>query len=677
MKHEDSSATGHGERNRQGNECASEETPTAGQPPTIGRRSFITKAAIIPAVCWSGSVFAQVPKPPAGLSIDDVQGPFLPSGPVSTAIVPADSRTVWNPGVYGGVPPDNADPATFPNGVGPAIQHGPTLPAGTSAATIQSALNAAGSVATRASRRIVKLGAGVFDISSELRIPSFVILRGTTTGAVRQTILRQTYTGGLISIWGAGSRNNWGTVRNVVGVAQKGDSTITLDNASNINVGDIITIDHLRDGSQNGPSNGTAIYSPPNRGDWVWNLSSLWYQRQPYSSGNGTDFLFPDSDGWRLISQHCEVLAKNGNTLTVYDAVARRGSPLHTRYYLSPQVYRCAGSGADVRRYAGIEDLVVHPSGNNGQRVIAINGAAFCWVKNIEVDGAAQSWSGRHCQLFSQTYRCEVRDSYFHESGDYNQGGNAYGINISGSENLIENNVVTKLNKPIVMECSNGGNVVAYNYVDEAVIGSLSNDWQEAAISTHASFCHFELFEGNHTPNLGSDATHGNNGWITIFRNYATGQNSSGRATGYGRAIFSDGWNRQMNSIGNVLWRPNAQVPYQLLASGGPATFANSVYLLGSNAWVIGDSRKPGADYWDNGQAASLFHRHMDFDYKSNARYDNPGNGVKIVPPSLYRSSKPAFFGNAAWPWVDSGGSTHSDRVKVLPAKQRFDSGQA
>jgi hypothetical protein len=663
--------------------------PSARSATRFHRRSFLVGAAGLSAPYWAGSALAQVLAPPTNLRVDGQLGATPPLATGSTAIVPASSRTVWYPGIYGGVPPDSAGATTFPNGVGPAIQHGSTIGAGASAATIQAALAAAGAVATKTSRRFVKLGAGTFTVSGGLNIPSYVILRGTMSGATRQTILRQSGGGAAISIWGAGSRDNWGTIRNVVGVANQGDSTITLDNASNINVGDIITIDHLRDGSYAGPTNGVGTYSPPNRGNFVWTLSSMWYQRQPYSTGAGTDFLFPDSDDWRFISQHCEVLAKSGNTLTIYDAANRRGSPLHTTFYLTPQVYRCSGSHTDVRRYAGVEDLVIHPSGTNGDRVIAINGAAFCWVKNVEVNGAAQTWAGRHCQLYSQTYRCEVRDSYFHESGNYNQGGNAYGINISGSENLIENNVVMKLNKPIVLECSNGGNVIAYNYVDEAVIGSLSGTWQEAAISTHASFCHHELFEGNWTPNIGPDSTHGNNGWNTIFRNFCRGRNGSNQASGYRRAIFVDGWQMPVNSIGNVLFYPGSGVQNQITASrsasdmgyatslGYVGVSQSSVYLIGSNSWVVGNGTKKGADYMDNGMSFANFHRHLDYDYFSNSQYRNPANPVVTLPNSLYLSSKPAFFGSLAWPWVDPAGTTDALRVKTLPAKARYDAGIA
>ncbi len=34
----------------------------------------------------------------------------------------------------------------------------------------------------------------------------------------------------------------------------------------------------------------------------------------------------------------------------------------------------------------------------------------------------------------------------------------------------------------------------------------------------------------------------------------------------------------------------------------------------------------------DNGQAADLFYRHLDFDYESNDHYENPANGDTTLP---------------------------------------------
>jgi hypothetical protein len=42
------------------------------------------------------------------------------------------------------------------------------------------------------------------------------------------------------------------------------------------------------------------------------------------------------------------------------------------------------------------------------------------------------------------------------------------------------------------------------------------------------------------------------------------------------------------------------------------------------------------------------------------------------IPASLYRTSRPAFFGSNPWPWVNPLGTT---KTYTLPAKARFDAG--
>ncbi|MGZ6126007.1 MAG: hypothetical protein ACXWLR_13655, partial [Myxococcales bacterium] len=44
--------------------------------------------------------------------------------------------------------------------------------------------------------------------------------------------------------------------------------------------------------------------------------------------------------------------------------------------------------------------------------------------------------------------------------------------------------------------------------------------------------------------------------------------------------------------------------------------------------------------------------------------------GRKRLPDSLYLTSKPAFFGDNPWPWVDPDGPV---KLHVLPARARFD----
>lgn len=628
---------------------------------------------------------------------------------VDMSIVPEDRRTIWDPGIYGGIPADNIVLGEFPGDIGPASQHGVALSpsGGDDRAAIQAALTAAGQVASPTSRQVVKLNAGTFRIPGNLplQIPSYVILRGTLSGTTRQTIIDQQFAPSqgeyreMINL--TGGFTSWTTPVNCVGVQQKGSSTIAVADASGFSVGDIIAIDQTSDGSMWGtPGSGTWPGGPinPTFGDFVrptdaptgrfvaW-VTSLFYHRQPYPSmgTSGIEGSYPNSATWRHITQRCEILSIKDNILTIHDPNAsngRVGNPLHTTFFVknNPQVYRVCGAGNDVARYAGLEDIKLQARGLNGQRIVQFQRSYCCWAKNVETDGATNEWSGRHMQLYPHTVRCQIEGCYVHESDNYSQGANAYGINIAGSNNLVANNVAWQLNKPIVLEGSCGGNVIAYNYADDAVIISVNNSQQESAISTHGSFCFFDLFEGNYTPNVTVDSTHGNNDKEMIFRNYCTGRNQNGFASGYERAISVDGWNWDVTSIGNVLWDPVNAAQINAVFSGRNDPLFNGpewVYLIGSNAWNVETQDKPGAQQLDDGMALENFIAHMDYNPRDDAVLMDPSNPVTELPPSLYLTEKPAFFGALEWPWVDPEGADHAARVKTLPAQARWVAGQA
>jgi len=60
------------------------------------------------------------------------------------------------------------------------------------------------------------------------------------------------------------------------------------------------------------------------------------------------------------------------------------------------------------------------------------------------------------------------------------------------------------------------------------------------------------------------------------------------------------------------------------------------------------------------------------FDYLSNKVVWTDGLPEQPLPPSLYLSAKPGFFGNLPWPWVDP---TADAKLQTLPAKARSDAG--
>jgi hypothetical protein len=70
-------------------------------------------------------------------------------------------------------------------------------------------------------------------------------------------------------------------------------------------------------------------------------------------------------------------------------------------------------------------------------------------------------------------------------------------------------------------------------------------------------------------------------------------------------------------------------------------------------------------------QTLALVIRDGNYDFlTASQRWHNTPGGF-AVPNSIYLASKPAFFGNNQWPWVDpTNGTTYT-----LPAKARYDAG--
>ena len=104
---------------------------------------------------------------------------------------------------------------------------------------------------------------------------------------------------------------------------------------------------------------------------------------------------------------------------------------------------------------------------------------------------------------------------------------------------------------------------------------------------------------------------------------------------------------------------------------GGSVYETNPSSRNGTPIYQLGNLYGGVGGNWDNGYAASHIHRDGNWDNVTNGVVWNGGT-PKTIPASFYLQSKPAFFGNNVWPWVDPTGST---TVRVLPAKARYDAG--
>ena len=150
--------------------------------------------------------------------------------------------------------------------------------------------------------------------------------------------------------------------------------------------------------------------------------------------------------------------------------------------------------------------------------------AAYSWAKNVEVT----QWIGEGVAI-NNSFRVEVRDSYIHTGSWPEPGGAGYIISFAdgSSEVLIENNILIDASKEMVFRSSGAGSVVAYNYADNSWDFDTPT-WVEVGLNaSHMAGPHHVLFEGNYSQNFDSDYTHGNAIYLTVFRNWLSGQRRS------------------------------------------------------------------------------------------------------------------------------------------------------
>jgi hypothetical protein len=495
-------------------------------------------------------------------------------------------------------------------------------------------LNAA--IKTCPEGQVVKLAAGTYTISSVVTLNKGVVLRGAgSQGAATggTTIVKS---GGktALAIGSAYDQacysNDYGTAYALTKDALKETATVTLGaDASKFAAGDLVLIDQVDDAT--------------------------------IQEGDCTFFKRVDK---RSVSQRSEV----ANVDTASGTITLT-SPLHWTFKsASPYLAQIAKTSGPFVRWAGIEGLAIQDGTNpgyNGQMAggIDVSNAAYCWIKDVQTDSTI---GGMHVSL-TGTFRTVVRDSNFHHSADYGFGHDCYGIVLrcGAADNLIENNIVRYMNKPILFNVSGGGNVIGYNYADNSWATPAA--WQEVNIDTHCSFPHMELMEGNYAPHMGATITHGNAGYLTFFRNYSSSQfappavaNSTDKQTGNITAIQFDTGDLDMTVIGNVLG----------------STAATDLGTAPVSKNYLADSSESGAifDFGANGKSdlsyTSLW-LHGNYDTVNKSAQWSPSIATHTLPASLYLATQPAWWpARTAWPWA---GPDLSPMVGTLPAKTRSD----
>jgi Pectate lyase superfamily protein len=549
----------------------------------------------------------------AGIGVSACHGSSSPSpGPSGSgsSLIPAERLTTWNPGIPGGIPVRTQVCASI-NAA--AFGNG----AQDATAAIQAALDAC------PEGQVVSLSAGTFTVSTLLQIAKGIVLRGS---GPTQTLVKSTASAAPV-VWMGPMWPQIAASVNLTANAGKGSTTITVASTSGFAPGDLALLDELSDDAlvQWGSS------SPP--GD----PSRGWFARFD-----------------RPISQIVEIQSVTGNAITFT-------TPLHIGFDTAHQAQLSQYDQPAVRN-AGLEDVHVY-GGTNDNITLAL--VAYGWVKNVESE-----WSGGDSIGINESFRCVVRDSYFHHSPELYPGGGAYGLSFANSsaDNLIENNIFWHFNKVMVMRASGGGNVIGYNYFEDGFIGDTPlnyTQWMETGLNaSHMTFPHYELFEGNEAFNIDADNSWGNSGYVTYLRNHATGKRRSFPDVDNRRAIglMAGAW--WYTFVGNVLGYPGMTPdPYTSFAYANSAPWDPDPVPM----WQLGynpEDWNAGADP----RVLSSVIREGNYDYATNQVHWS--NGPQDLPVSLYLSGKPAFFGDNPWPWVDPTGTT---KLHTLPARARFD----
>jgi hypothetical protein len=487
---------------------------------------------------------------------------------------------------------------------------------------------------------VVQLAAGTYTVSATVALTRGVVVRGAGSQGASQggTTIVRTGGGSVLAIGTTqdGACYAWGSYAeapaDLAADAVKETTLVRVGtSAARFRAGDLALLDQLDDADVV-VGDGTYFKRAPNRG----------------------------------VSERVEVAAVDAGAGTV-----TLRTPLHWTFRAgSPYLAQLTRVTAPVVRWAGIEAVLLQGGTNpgyDGQMAggIDVSNAAYCWVKDVQTDGTI---AGIHVALRG-TYRCVVRDGYFHHSANYGFGADCYGVVVGcgSADGLVENNVVRYMNKPLQLSNSGGGNVLGYNYADNA--WATPPSFQEVAIDSHCAYPHMELVEGNYAPHIGLPDTHGATGDVTFFRNFASSQfaypavaNSTAQQTGDVQALSLCTSCKHMTVVGNVL---------------GPAlgTDPRSAVTVSQYLCPNGNGKDNCIlSFGDQGTASPAYatvRLHGNWDTVNRAVRWDPTVAPRELPGSLYLSERPAWWpAGSPFPWA---GPDLTPMVNTLPAKARSD----
>lgn len=531
-------------------------------------------------------------------------------------------------------------------------------------ATIQAAITAC------TAGQYVLLGSGTFTLSTGFALKAGVTLRGAGADA---TFL--IFTGGApVCLYSSviclqGGNGNYGpnpenTAAWTAGYV-KGATTVTLDNVTNLAVGDLLLLDQLDD-------------TDTDTGE-IWICKTLGV----CSSEGATDFGRTS----RNQIQTVRVVGVAGADVTITPG-------LYMPNWRSGRSPGAWWSTTAPLTLSSLEDLSIDAGASGISRVVFITNARECWIRGVRFVGL-----GNDVRCFVCIYgaaHITVRDNYIY--GTASGAAQHYGFEtVNSSDLLIENNITESVTIPLTSGQSSAGVVWGYNYSLNDTYTLVPN-WMQASAYHHAVANQYHLFEGNDGIGLTADAIHGASQFSTTHRSYLRGYDPEGGSVG-GKtqqtiAIHLYAFNRYFNIVGNVLGEDTIHTAYEGYPAatdtlGPDANMDHAIYMLGWSANQSKNTNNPVPGLPNDPLVRTTLLRWFNYDEATNTTrcdatespagispYGNPVPGTCGTPASLYYMNRPAWyvsaFGSVTWPPIGpdvTGTFGPGNHVTKIPAR--------
>ena len=541
------------------------------------------------------------------------------------AIIPGARRIQWDPGVRGGIPVRGT---IYTN-----------LPTTATTSEIQAALNRC------PSNQVVKLGAGTYSITSTLKIPTGVTLRGD---GMRVTTLRGQagFSGSSFLTFDNGfNSTSPGPTRDLVSPV-KGASLITTVANHGWSVGDVVLIDMLEQPSGDPPIDNTGSLG-----------NCTWCGRQ---------------SGARPLGQWVRIVSVPSPTTANVDP------PLYWSYANSPQALEMNG----LTHYAGVEDLSVNNEASGARDTVTTFGAINCWLYGVELRGNSRRALWGYGALWFTMEKCHTvggvpigTDGASQYTSD-----RAYGpfLGPHFTAGLITDSIFEKLTMGIAYEGAVSGNVFSYNLMTNIWWKSTGDAPRRFGPLMHGPHPFMNLIEGNYSAGrVRADEYWGTSSHFTVLRNRVI-QVDRGAGDSQNWTVDIERRNWYWSFIGNLLGGGGGVNENQYeLVYGEAAPYSSS----SSAIWKIGyKSLGEDADLYDTGTLRTMI-RWGNWSYRTNDSVSGSGvlfhtNNVVdvqdfLIPDSFYLATRPAFFGSLRWPPYDPA-NPNANSWTNIPAGHRY-----